>query len=264
MIDFFETLLVTLDSNRMLATVTLNRPNTKNAMNFKMVEELHTVFMGLRGNRSIRAILLSGAGNTFCAGGDVKEMRENAVPFQSDRVDLDQMLRACNTADQIVISKVEGAALGGGFGLVCVSDIAIASTNAQFGLPEVRLGVSPAFISPFVIERLGLTRARELMLTGRRFNGELAEKYGLVHQSCAPEFLEDAVDNVLKDIQQCAPNAIAATKSLIFEVKDKPLDDTIAYRANLLNTLRGSEEAQEGFLAFMQKRSAKWATGAAS
>jgi isohexenylglutaconyl-CoA hydratase len=264
MFDPLETLLVTIDIPRRVAHVTLNRPDTKNAMNFKMVEELHGVFTDLRDNRDVRAIVLSGAAGTFCAGGDVKEMRENSVPFQSERVNLDQMLRACNTADQIVISKVEGAALGGGFGLVCVSDIALASTSAQFGLPEVRLGVSPAFISPFVIERLGLTRARELMLTGRRFNGELAQTYGLVHQAYPADQLDDALNTLLADIQQCAPNAVAATKALIFEVKDKSLDETVAYRANLLNTLRSGEEAQEGLLAFMQKRSPKWATGASS
>jgi isohexenylglutaconyl-CoA hydratase len=264
MTDFshLETLLVTLDVTNMVAHVTLNRPETKNAMNFKMVEELHAVFTGLKGNRGIRAIVLSGTNGTFCAGGDVKEMRENAVPFQDNRVDLDKMLRACNTADQVVIAKVEGVALGGGFGLVCVSDIAITTTETQFGLPEVRLGVSPAFISPFVIERVGLTRARELMLTGRRFNGEMACEYGIVHEAHPAETLDSVVAQALDLIRQCAPHAIAATKGLIFEVKDKSLDDTVAYRANLLNSLRAGEEAQEGLLAFMQKRPPKWATGA--
>ncbi len=256
-----ETLIVTLDLAQRVAHVTLNRPESKNAMNFKMVEELYQVFTGLKGNRQIRAILLSGAGSTFCAGGDIKEMREKAVPSENREANLDALLRACNTADQVIIAKVEGAALGGGFGLVCVSDIAIASTTAQFGLPEVRLGVSPAFISPFVLARLGLTRSRELMLTGRRFNGTMAQDYGLVHEAVTPDELENAVGRVLEDVKQCAPNALASTKALIFEVLDKSLDDTVAYRANLLNTLRTGDEAQEGLLAFMQKRPPNWSTG---
>lgn len=257
----YETLLVRPEPVQNAAFVTLNRPDTRNAMNFRMVEELHQVFTGLRGRREVRAIVLRGAGNTFCAGGDVKEMRENHVPFQGDRVNLDQMLRAVNTADQVVISVVEGAALGGGFGLVCVSDIAITASSAQFGLPEVRLGVAPAFISPFVIERVGFTRARELMLSGRRFNGEAALALGLVHQCVDGAELDTTLAAVLNDLRQCAPGAIAATKALMFEVKDRPLDDTVVYRANLLNTLRAGEEAQEGLLAFMQKRPARWTTG---
>lgn len=243
------------------AHITLNRPEVKNAMNFKMVEELHTIFTLLRDNRDVRVIVLKGAGGTFCAGGDVKEMRENAVPTHQTGVNFDQMLRACNEASQIVIARLEGAVLGGGFGLACVSDIALASTNAQFGLPEVRLGIAPAFISPFVIARLGFTRARELMLTGRRFTGVEALEYGMVHTVAAPEALETLVLNQVADLRQCAPGAIAAIKGLLFEVADKPLDDTVAYRATLLNTLRAGSEAQEGMMAFMQKRAATWASG---
>jgi isohexenylglutaconyl-CoA hydratase len=255
----FETLLV--EFKDLTAYVTLNRPETRNAMNFKMVEELTTLFQGLRENRGVRAIVLSGAGGTFCSGGDIKEMRENRVPDENQRVNLDVMLRACNQASQVIIAKIEGAALGGGFGLACVSDIAIASEDAQFGLPEVRLGVSPAFISPFVIQRVGLTRARELMLSGRRFNGAEAARYHIVSYACPAAEVDTCLQRVLDEIAQGAPGAIAATKELIFTVLDAPLDDTVEYRANLLNRLRQSEEAQEGMMAFIQKRPARWVTG---
>jgi isohexenylglutaconyl-CoA hydratase len=257
--DAFETLKIVEDAPARTMYVTLNRPDTKNAMNFRMVEELYEVFTGLKGNRSFRTIVLSGTGGTFCAGGDVKEMRATDHAFHNERVDLDKMLRACNTADQIVVARVEGAALGGGFGLVCVSDIAVAAQSAVFGLPEVRLGVTPAFISPFVIERIGFTRARELMLSGRRFKAQDALLYGLVHQCVPDTALDDAIGTLLGDLKHAAPGAVAATKALMFEVKDKSLDDTVAYRAELLNRLRGGEEAQEGLLAFMQKRPAQWA-----
>lgn len=257
----FETLLYEIDHARGYVHITLNRPETRNAMNFRMVEELYHAVEGLRGRRDVRVIVLRGANGTFCAGGDIKEMRESHVPGNGSRVNLDKMLRAFNTADQIVVSVIEGAALGGGFGLACVSDIALAATTAEFGLPEVRLGLTPAFISPYVIERLGLTRARELMLSGRRFKGTLAADYALVHRAVEPDQLDSALADLLNELRHCAPNAIAATKALIFTVKDAPLDDTVEYRANLLNTLRAGDEAQEGLLAFMQKRAPRWSSG---
>ncbi|MGB1287474.1 MAG: enoyl-CoA hydratase/isomerase family protein [Aggregatilineales bacterium] len=254
----FETLLVKIDA--MTAYVTLNRPETRNAMNYKMVTELYDLFTMLKDNQDIRAVVLSGADGTFCSGGDIKEMRANPVPARESGGNLDAMLRACNQASQVVIARVEGAAMGGGLGLLCVSDVAIASEDTKFALPEVRLGVAPAFISPFVLQRMGLTRARELMLTGRRFTGTQAYEYGLIHSVAPAGELDYYVEQELYEISQCAPGAIAATKALIFEVLDKSLDETVDYRANTLNTLRTGDEAQEGMLAFMEKRSAKWVT----
>lgn len=257
----FETLAVALTPP--FAQVALNRPEVKNAMNAQMVTDLIAAFEGLRENREIRAVVLSGAGGTFCAGGDIKEM---AAAFQGGTVDamgdagrLDHLLQRVQTAPQVVIAKVEGAAMGGGFGLVCAADIAVASADAKMGLPEVRLGLVPALISPYVIARVGLTRARELMLTGRRFGGEEAQQYGIVHEVCAPDVLDARVNELLEDIRQCSSNALAACKRLIFEVMDKPLDETVAYRANLLTELRRSDEGMEGMMAFAQKRKPKWA-----
>ena len=241
-----------------VAYVTLNRPAVKNAMNTAMVQELTQVFDALRDNRDVRAVVLAGAGRTFCAGGDIKEMRENPVPATESAHNLDAMLRAVNQAPQVVIARLEGAVLGGGFGLACVSDIGVASTTAIFGLPEVRLGVVPAFISPFVLQRIGLTYMRELMLTGRRFDGRTAVKYHIAQYVCPPDEVDDCVDNVLDEVRQCGPNALAAAKALLFEVLDRSLDETVAYRADLLNELRASTEAQEGMLAFIQKRPPQW------
>lgn len=257
----FETLAVVLDGP--VARITLNRPDVKNAMNSLMVLEITAAFEALRDDRSIRAVVLAGAGGTFCAGGDIKEM---AASFQAGELDasrsaaaLDVMLRMVNTAPQVVVAQVAGAAMGGGFGLVCVSDVAVASSEARMGLPEVRLGLVPALISPYVIQRLGFTRARELMLTGRRFSGELARDYGIVHEVCLPEDLETRVNAVLNEIQQCGPNALAACKQLLFTVAGKELDETVEFRANLLSSLRRSEEGMEGMMAFAQKRPPQWA-----
>jgi isohexenylglutaconyl-CoA hydratase len=255
----FETLDVKIEGT--FAYIILNRPAVKNAMNNQMVLDIIAAFEGLKDNREVRAVILSGAEGTFCAGGDLKEMQA----LQTGATDnfsgtLDKMLRAINEAPQVVVTKVEGAAMGGGFGIVCVADIAIASTEAKMGLPEVRLGIVPALISPYVIERVGLTRARELMLTGRRFDGLTALDYGIVHEAVVPEELEARVQIILDEIKQCSPNALAACKRLIFAVKDAPTDATIDYRANLLTELRRSEDGQEGMTAFVEKRPPKWVT----
>lgn len=255
----YETLDVRFES--FVAYVTLNRPEVRNAMNNQMVLDLIAVFDDLRDNRAVRAVVLSGAGGTFCAGGDIKEM---AAAFQSGEPDnfsapLDTMLRRINGAPQVIIARVEGAALGGGFGIVCVSDIAIADRQAKMGLPEVRLGLVPALISPYVIQRVGLTRARELMLTGRRFTGDVAQSMGIVSEAVEPAALAARVGELLSEIKQCSPNALAACKRLIFAVNDAPLDDTVDYRARLLSELRRSDEGQEGMIAFAMKRPPRWA-----
>lgn len=242
------------------ARITLNRPDVKNAMNAQMVLDLIACFEALREDRSVRAVVISGAGGTFCAGGDIKEMAAIAQGAE-DRFTgaLDRLLMLVNQAPQVVIAQVEGAALGGGLGLVCVADLAYASTEAKMGLPEVRLGLVPALISPYVIQRLGLPRARELMLTGRRFNGAEAARYGVVTEAVEPGGLAERVKAVLEELRQCSPAALAACKALIFRVHNQPMAETFDYRADMLNQLRQSDEGIEGMMAFVQKRSPRWA-----
>lgn len=256
---------ISLEHTPPFAYLTLNRPDVRNAMNQQMIEELLHAFKVLQRDRDVRAVVISGAGNTFCAGADIKEMQVAYSKPHSTEDDtrhtaqFDELLEAVNTAPQVVIACVEGAAMGGGFGLVCVSDIAIASTEAIFGLPEVRLGIVPALISPYVIHRLGLTTTRKLMLTGARFDGNDALRYGLVHEVCEPDKMRDCVAMILEDIRQASPEALAACKALIFHVMEIPLKQTTHYRAELLDSLRRSESGQEGMLAFIQKRKPKWA-----
>lgn len=242
------------------AFVTLNRPDVRNALNQHMVRDLKAAFDSLRDDRSVRAIVLSGAGGTFCAGGDLNEMRQafsgGAVPDYE--YEFEHLLIAINTAPQIVVARVEGAAMGGGFGLVCVSDIAIASTRLVMGLPEVRLGIAPAFISTYVVQRIGLTRTRELMLTGRRFTAEQARDYGLVHDVIPFDVLDEHMDVMLQELRQCSPAAIRACKALLVEIAGKPPEETLTYRANVLRDLRAGEDAQEGIAAFLGKRTPKW------
>ncbi|MFW5691578.1 MAG: enoyl-CoA hydratase-related protein [Chloroflexota bacterium] len=260
-LQHYETITVRIEQP--FAFIALNRPDVRNAMNQQMVTDLRDIFGRLRDDRSVRAVMLSGAGGNFCAGGDLKEMQ--AAYTDPDAQDtertrsFDDLLVAVNTAPQVVIARVEGAAMGGGLGLVCVSDVAIASEDAIFGLPEVRLGIVPALISPYVIDRVGLTTARRLMLTGARFDGVEALRYGVVHEVYAADALDDAVTGVLEDIRQASPDALAACKELIFRVTREDLPATAAYRAELLDHLRRSESGQEGMLAFIRKRKPKWA-----
>jgi enoyl-CoA hydratase/carnithine racemase len=231
-------------------------------MSAQMIRELLAAFEALRDNREVRAIVLGASGQTFCAGGDIQEMAASLQAPDDESMAYaartDTLLRTVNQAPQVVIARVQGAAMGGGLGLVCVSDIAIASTEAKFGMPEVRLGLAPAMISPFVVQRLGLMRTRELMLTGRRFGAEQAKEYGLVHEVCEPDQLDKCINATLDELRQSSPNAIAACKRLLFEVMDKDLDATVDYRAQLLLDLRRSGEGQEGMMAFVEKRTPKW------
>jgi isohexenylglutaconyl-CoA hydratase len=244
------------------ARLTLNRPDVKNAMNRQMILDLRESFLALRQRADVRAVVISGAGGTFCAGGDLREMREaftnSATDPDSQSQIFDEVLQLAQHAPQVIIARVEGAAMGGGLGLVAVSDIAIASTEAQFALPEVRLGLVPALIAPYVIRRVGLSNARRLMLTGMRFDGKAAHQFGLVHEVCFPLELDKRIDAVLEDIRQCSPEALAACKRLIFEVAGKADDETLALRADLIDRLRQSADGQEGMKAFIEKRPPHW------
>ncbi len=257
----YSTLQVSIEPP--FARVTLHRPDVRNAMNQQMIDDLLGVFGELRARDDLRAVILSGGGGTFCAGGDFNELIGAQERSEAEQLAatarLDTLLRTVEQVPLITIARIEGAALGGGFGLVCVTDVAIASDDARMGLPEVRLGLVPAVISPYVLRRVGLTRARQLMLTGMRFDGVTAREFGIVHESLSADRLDVRMEGLLEEIRHCAPNAVRECKKLIFEVVDKATDVTRESRAALLNRLRVGEEAQEGILAFMQRRPAKWA-----
>ena len=241
----------------------LNRPEARNAMNRQMVRELLDVFTALHGERSIRVVVLGATGPTFCAGGDIKELQAERTAGREAQLrratTFDAMLQAMMRAPQAVIARVHGAAMGGGVGLICAADIAIAAHEATLGLPEVRLGLAPSIISPYVVARVGEARAREWMLRGMRLDGVAAAAAGLVHHACPAAELDAQVRAIVRDVLQASPVAVAACKDLLREVRDKSPAQTIEYRVDLLNRLRASPEGQEGMLAFAQKRKPKWA-----
>lgn len=248
--------------------VTLNRPDVRNAMSREMVVAIRTLFDAIRDDRSVRVVVLRGAGGHFCAGGDLKEMLASGLkapaPGEVDLVaansrDFGETMRIVGTAPQVVIAICEGAVLGGGFGLACVSDIAFAKADAKFGLPETTRGLPPAQIAPFVVERIGLTQARKLCLTGAQFDGAEALRLGLVHEGFADEAeLAVKLAATLKQVLNCAPEANAMTKELILGVSRRDMAEVLDdAAAKFARAVRGPE-ASEGIGAFVQKRKPKW------
>lgn len=249
----------------------LNRPESRNAMSLNMVKSIVNVFKAIADDLSIRAVVFRGHGNHFCAGGDIKDMaaiRAEAMNLGSNTpyVDFNRqfgaMIELVDHAPQIVVAILEGAVLGGGFGLACVSDVAICHQDAQFGLPETGLGILPAQIAPFVVQRIGLTQARRLAMLGMRFDGEKALQLGVVHEVAYNENeLEQLIETTLEQIIRAAPLATRATKVLLHRVAlgaestTTLLDDAAIQFANAVN----SAEGMEGTMAFIQKRKPTWA-----
>jgi isohexenylglutaconyl-CoA hydratase len=247
-------------------TVTINRPHKRNAMNDAVVAGIMQTFDAIAERRDIRAVVLQGAGGHFCSGGDISGMKETSNKEEAERAAWDfnrifgRMCTQVNRAPQVVITRLEGAVLGGGFGLACISDVAIADANAKFGMPETGLGIIPAQIAPFVVMRIGLTRARQLALLGERFGGEVALDAGLVHYVVDGRQAMDAcLETVLGKLRRCAPNATAATKQLMLDVGSVPLEELLDRAAGDFTAAINSEEGKEGTAAFVEKRLPAWA-----
>jgi isohexenylglutaconyl-CoA hydratase len=243
--------------------ITLNRPESRNAMSLQMVTELRAVLAAVRDDRQIRALVIGGAGGHFCAGADIKDMANARAQGQPAYRDLNRafgaLLQEVQHAPQVVITVLQGAVLGGGFGLACVSDIAMADHQAQFGLPETSLGLLPAQIAPYVVQRIGLTQARRLALTAARFDGTQARRMGLVHfVEHDPQALAERLDEVLAHVLCCAPGANAATKKLLLASAGQPSDDLLDQAAEWFSEAVTGAEGIEGTMAFVQKRKPGW------
>tara|TARA_R110002072_G_scaffold172728_3_gene327012 strand:+ start:35463 stop:36272 length:810 start_codon:yes stop_codon:yes gene_type:complete len=248
--------------------ITLNRPKVRNAMSLIMVNELMAVFESISSDLSIRAIVLRGAEGNFCAGGDIKDMagaraalskKEGSDPFYKLNRAFGRMITYANQIPQVLVVVTEGAVLGGGFGLACISDVALSLNSTKFGLPETGLGIPPAQIAPFVVTRIGLTQARRLALLGARFDGAEALRLGIVHESHETiDALEEALDKVLLQVKRCAPQVNRLTKQLILSVGKEPLEDLLDGAAKSFSEAVQGAEGQEGTMAFIQKRDPSW------
>ncbi len=267
-----ETKQLALERSGAVLSVTLNRPEVRNAMSFAMVEELIAVFDALEDTQDIRAVVLRGAGGNFCAGGDIKDMaqvRMLPVPEQPGGPDdpmtianrkFGTMLSVIETAPQAVVAIAEGAVMGGGFGLACVADVTLAHAGATFRLPETSLGIPPAQIAPFIVRRVGLTQARRLAVTGGSLDGHAAKAIGIVHEVYADgEALETGLAATLADIRRCAPGAVAVTKDLVISSLSENIEVLLDRGArDFAKAIRGPE-GQEGTMAFIEKRAPSWA-----
>lgn len=252
--------------------LTLDRPQVRNAMSFAMVEEIIAVFDALEDSDEIRVVVIRGAGGHFCAGGDIKDMAKvrmapapNEVGGPDDPMVVGNrkfgtMLSIVEAAPQAVVAVIEGAAMGGGFGLACVADVSLARADAKFRLPETSLGIVPAQIAPFIVRRIGLTQARRLAVTGGRLDGIQAQAIGIVHEACADdEALEVALAQTLADVRRCAPGAVALTKDLVLSSLSENLEVVLDRAAREFAVQIRSPEGLEGTMAFVEKRTPAWA-----
>ncbi|ENX04318.1 hypothetical protein F900_00303 [Acinetobacter modestus] len=259
---------IQLEQQGSILTLWLNRPESRNAMSLNMVNAIQQVFAHIADDVSIRAVILRGKGGHFCAGGDIKDMAALRIesantgslqPYIDFNRRFGAMIEQVDQAPQTVVVILEGAVLGGGFGLACVSDIAISRDNAQFGLPETGLGVLPAQIAPFVVKRIGLTQARRLALLGSRFNGDTAQKLGVIHEVVRDDVeLEQLLADTIQQIKRAAPLASRNTKALLHRTLNEPLDSLLDAAAQQFAQAVGGLEGQEGTMAFIQKRLPNW------
>ena len=240
----------------------LNRPDVRNAFNSKMIEEL-TAFAGSL-PQGIRAVVLHGGGQAFCAGGDLRWMQQSLDLSREQNVEDAKKLAAMYFAlDRLpvpVIGLIHGVAMGGGAGLVCICDFVIAVHGTLFSFSEVRLGIVPACIAPFVIRKIGPGHARSLFTTAERFDAQKAFQIGMVHEIAENlQAAEELTQKKLHEIAQCGPNAITHAKHLIFDLLFAGSDEEqLNMAAELLASVRVSEEGQEGLRAFLEKRKPRW------
>jgi methylglutaconyl-CoA hydratase len=242
--------------------VTLNRPDVRNAFNDVLVGELRDWALGVPNRPGVRAAVLGGIGSVFCAGGDLVWMAR-AIHFSHEEnvADARHMAAMYEALDHLpvpLVGRVHGAALGGGTGLAAVCDMVVAEESAVFGFTEVKLGILPGVISPYVLAKIGRSAARELFLTGARFSAARAREIGLVHAVVPAERLDETVREYLKEILAAGPEAIAGAKRIIREAWAGEPSEITALTVDAIAARRVSAEGQEGLRAFLEKRRPSW------
>lgn len=244
-----------------VATVTLDRPEARNAFDAGLVAELAGVAERLGGDDGVRVVVLTGAGDVFSAGADLGWMRDMKQASRADNLAdarrLGATLRALDELPKPLVGRINGHALGGGAGLVAVCDVAVASEDAVFGFPEVTLGLAPAVIAPYVVRKVGRSFARSVFVTGERFPAARALEVGLVHELVPADVLDEAVDDVVDRCLRAGPHAVAVAKRLP-ELALGPPDEAAEQMAGVIADLRAGEEAQEGMEAFFDRRPPAW------
>lgn len=247
--------------------IRLNRPESRNALSLAMVEELRQALAWAEVQPDLRALVLRGSGGHFCAGGDLKDMAlarmrladEGSAVLERLNAAFGELCVAYAHTPLATVAVLEGTVMGGGFGLACVVDIALAGRSVSFRLPETSLGVVPAQIAPFLVQRLGYSQARRLAVSGGRLDGEEALRLGLIHALHADAELDAALAAQLALVRQCAPRAVAATKALMTRALLEPPQALVAEAAAVFARAALGEEGMEGVAAFVEKRAPRWA-----
>lgn len=251
---------IRIDTRDGIATVTLARPDVRNAFNEVLIDDLRRAFTSFPAD--VRVVILTGEGPIFCAGADVQWMKQSKDRTEKENAEdaraMAMMFRAIDECPKPVVARVRGAALGGGSGLVACCDIVVAAEGTQFGFTEVRLGIVPANISTFVLPKIGARAARRYFLTGERFDAARAREIGLVHEVVADSALDATVDGLAGEILKCGPNAVAIAKEIVREGLARPRDEAIEYTIRTIARVRVSPEGQEGLAAFLDKRKPSW------
>jgi methylglutaconyl-CoA hydratase len=251
---------------RGVAVITLRRPAVHNAFDERLIAELGDAFARLAEDDRVRVVQLRAEGKSFSAGADLNWMRRMAGNSEAENLAdaerLAALMAAIDRCRKPTIAVVQGAALGGGVGLVAACDMALAAETARFGLTEVRLGLIPAVVSPYVVNAIGVRAARRYMLTGERFDAATAHRLGLVHEVVPADALDAAAETLTATLLTCGPNAIAECKTLIARVARGPIDDPmIADTAERIARIRATDEGREGIAAFLEKRKPDWVRG---
>ena len=246
-----------------VAIVWLNRPEVRNAFNETSIAELTQAFRALDADASVRAVVLAARGVAFCAGADLNWMKKMAGYSReenlADAAGLAAMLRAIHDCGKPVVARVQGDCYAGGMGLATACDIVVAADAAAFCLSEVKLGLIPATISPYVIRAMGAQAARRYFITAERFSAAAAQRMGLVHECVPADALDNAVAALLKSLQAASPDAVAAAKRLVSDVAGQPLTDALVQDTVVrIADIRASEQGREGVRSFLEKRKPSW------
>jgi methylglutaconyl-CoA hydratase len=257
----FETLEIAINEN--IATVWLNRPDLHNALNQQLILELIDCFESINHESEIRIVVLRGKGKSFCAGADLNYMKGIAgfgmEENYQDSLKLAKCFNAIYTCKKPTIAVVQGAAIGGANGLLAACDFVYCADDTKFAFSEVKLGIAPATISPYVFKRIGEYSSRELMISGKRFSGKEAEWHRLVNKSMPLEELDSFVQTIIDGLMTSGPDAMAACKTLIYTISNKlSFEESVDYTARLIAELRSSKEGQEGMASFLEKRKPYW------
>jgi methylglutaconyl-CoA hydratase len=245
-----------------LVTVTMNRPDSHNALNAALTEELTRCFEEISDDARVRVVVLAGEGRSFCAGADIGYMRETArLSYEENLEDARRLAMMYWTIDESpkpVVAKVQGAAMGGGAGLLAVADVVVADSEARFAFSEIKLGIAPATISPVVVRKIGVSHARALFLTGERFSAQRAREIGLVHRVVSKDGLGEVVEEKIEELLEGGPLAQATLKGLLRRLETTEPMEAPGLTARVISELRTGEEGQEGLAAFLEKRDPRW------